>query len=68
LDVSKFGGSAQATVTLWQDAGVKVIPGAYLAQAGRNGINPGADYVRLALVRDAVTVGEALERLVVVLA
>lgn len=68
LDVSKFGGSAQATVTLWQRAGVKVLPGAYLAQAGRDGTNPGADYVRLALVRDAATVGEALERLVVVFA
>ena len=68
LDVSKFGGSAQATVTLWQRAGVKVLPGAFLAQAGRDGTNPGANYLRLALVRDAATVGEALERLVVVLA
>lgn len=68
LDVSKFGGSAQATVTLWQRAGVKVLPGAYLAQAGRDGTNPGADYLRLALVRDAATVGQALERLVVVFA
>jgi aspartate/methionine/tyrosine aminotransferase len=68
LDVSKFGGSAQTAVTLWQRAGVKVLPGAYLAQAGRDGTNPGADYLRLALVRDTATVGEALERLVVVLA
>lgn len=68
LDVSKFGGAAQATVTLWQRAGVKVLPGAFLAQAGRDGTNPGADYVRLALVRDPATVGEALERLVIVLA
>ncbi len=68
LDVSKFGGSAQATVTLWQRAGVKVLPGAFLAQAGRNGTNPGADYLRLALVRDPASVREALERSVVVLA
>ena len=68
LDVSNFGGAAQATVTLWQRAGVKVLPGAFLAQAGRDGTNPGANYLRLALVRDATTVGEALERLVVVLA
>lgn len=68
LDVSKFGGSAQASVTLWQRAGVKVIPGAFLAQAGPDGTNPGAAYLRLALVRDAATVGRALERLVVVLA
>ncbi len=68
LDVSKFGGSAQATVTLWQRAGVKVLPGAFLAQAGSDGTNPGANYLRLALVHDATTVGEALERLVVVVA
>ena len=68
LDVAKFGGASDATVTLWKRAGVKVLPGAFLAQAGRDGTNPGANYVRLALVRDAVTVGEALERFVVVLA
>lgn len=68
LDVSKFGGAGEATVTLWQRAGVKVLPGAFLAQAGRDGTNPGANYLRLALVRDPATVGEALERLVVVLA
>jgi len=68
LDVDKFGGAGQATVTLWQRAGVKVLPGAFLAQAGRDGANPGANYLRLALVRDVATVSEALERLVVVLA
>jgi aspartate/methionine/tyrosine aminotransferase len=68
LDVSKFGGASDAAVTLWKRAGVKVLPGAFLAQAGRDGTNPGANYLRLALVRDAVTVGEALERFVVVLA
>jgi aspartate/methionine/tyrosine aminotransferase len=68
LDVSNFGGAGQATVTLWQRAGVKVLPGAFLAQAGRDGTNPGANYVRLALVRDPATVGEALERFVIVLA
>lgn len=68
LDVSNFGGGSQAAVTLWQRAGVKVIPGAFLAQAGRDGTNPGENYVRLALVHDPATVGEALERFVVVLA
>jgi len=67
LDVGKFGGAGDATVTLWQRAGVKVLPGAFLAQAGRDGTNPGANYVRLALVHDAATVREALERFVVVL-
>jgi len=68
LNVSNCGGGGDATVTLWKRAGVKVIPGAFLAQAGRDGSNPGSDYVRLALVHDAATVKEALERFVVVLA
>lgn len=68
LDVSNFGGGSQAAVTLWQRAGVKVIPGAFLGQVGRDGSNPGESYVRLALVHDPATIGEALERFVVVLA
>jgi aspartate/methionine/tyrosine aminotransferase len=68
LDVSKFGGGSDAAVTLWKRGGVKVLPGAFLAQAGRDGTNPGTNYVRLALVHDAATIAEALERFVVVLA
>lgn len=67
LDMSQFGGGAQATVTLWQRAGVKVIPGSFLAQAGRDGTNPGADYVRVAMVQDSATIQEALERTISVL-
>jgi N-succinyldiaminopimelate aminotransferase len=68
LDVSKFGGASDAAVTLWKRGGVKVLPGAFLAQAGRDGTNPGTNYVRLALVHDATTIAEALERFVVVFA
>jgi aspartate/methionine/tyrosine aminotransferase len=68
LDVSNCGSGSDAAVTLWQRAAVKVLPGAFLAQAGRDGTNPGHNYVRLALVHDAATVAEALERIVVVLA
>ncbi len=68
LDVGNCGSGSDAAVTLWQRAGVKVVPGAFLAQAGRDGTNPGTSYVRLALVHDAATIAEALERFVVVLA
>ena len=68
LDVSNCGGGDKAAVTLWKHSGVKVIPGAFLAQAGRDGTNPGANYVRLALVQDPQTLREALERLVLVIA
>ena len=68
LDVSQFGGGANAAVTLWKRNGVKVIPGSFLAQIGRQGTNPGADYIRVALVQDPATIREALERMVEVLA
>ncbi len=56
LDLSQFGGGSQAAVTLWQRAGVKVIPGSFLAQTGRDGTNPGANYVRVAMVQDPTTI------------
>ncbi len=64
LDVGQFGGGEEATVTLWKRCGVKVVPGAFLAQPGPDGVNPGANYVRVALVHDAATIREALERIV----
>ena len=67
LDVSKFGGSEVATKRLWAEAGVRVVPGRYLAREQADGSNPGADYIRVAMVQDAATTGEALHRIVAVL-
>ncbi|WP_334194931.1 aminotransferase class I/II-fold pyridoxal phosphate-dependent enzyme [Pararhodobacter sp.] len=39
----------QATVKLWQETGVRVLPGAYLSREV-GGENPGAGYIRVALV------------------
>lgn len=64
LDMSQIGNGEHAALTLWKRFGVKVIPGAYLAQAGPRGTNPGASYVRVALVHDAETIREALERFI----
>ncbi len=64
LDMSHLGGGVEATVTLWKRAGVKVVPGAYLSQPNREGINPGEKYVRVALVHPSATIREALERVV----
>ena len=68
LDMSQYGSGSDAAVTLWKHKGVKVIPGSFLAQTGRDGTNPGDNYVRLALVQDPATIREALERMVEVLA
>lgn len=67
LDMSQFGGGIEATVTLWKRCGVKVVPGAYLAQPGPDGVNPGDDRLRVALVHDPATIREALQRIVSVL-
>jgi aspartate/methionine/tyrosine aminotransferase len=68
LDMSQLGGGLEAAVTLWKRCGVKVVPGAYLAQPGRDGRNPGDKYVRVALVHDPATIREALGRIVSVAA
>jgi N-succinyldiaminopimelate aminotransferase len=67
LDVSKHGGDEAATIKLYRDAGVRVIPGSYLARLQPDGFNPGAGYIRLALVSDSESTAEALHRLVKVL-
>ena len=67
LDVRAHGGDEAAAVNLWREAGLRVIPGRYLARAQADGSNPGAGYVRVAMVQDNETTAEALHRLVAVL-
>lgn len=59
----KTGDGEQATRRLWQDAGVKVLPGAYLAQASADGSNCATDYIRVALVHDLETTRKILTRI-----
>ena len=67
LDVSSRGGDEAAAVRLYRDAGVRVIPGSYLSRLQPDGFNPGAGYIRLALVSDSESTAEALHRLVEIL-
>jgi aspartate/methionine/tyrosine aminotransferase len=67
LDVSAHGGDEDATVRLYRDGGVRVVPGSYLARLQPDGSNPGDGYLRLALVQDSETTAEALRRLVEIL-
>ena len=64
LDVSAHGGDEAATVKLFKDGGVRVIPGSYLARPQADGSNPGAGYIRVAMVQSAETTAEALHRMV----
>src|SRR3954447_9560470 len=67
LDVSDRGGDEAATIKLYRDAGMRVVPGSYLARQQADGSNPGSGYIRLALVADSESTAEALHRLVEVL-
>ena len=67
LDVSAHGGDEAATVKLFKDGGVRVIPGSYLERPQSDNSNPGAGYIRVAMVQDSETTAEALHRMVEVL-
>ena len=67
LDVAASGGSEAVTARLWREAGVRVLPGRYAARDQNDGSNPGADYIRVAMVHDKETTAEALHRIVAVL-
>jgi N-succinyldiaminopimelate aminotransferase len=67
LDVSAQGGDEAATVHLWREAGLRVVPGRYLAQPQADGGNPGEGFIRVAMVHDHDTTAEALHRLVAAL-
>ncbi|MEY8838821.1 aminotransferase class I/II-fold pyridoxal phosphate-dependent enzyme [Cribrihabitans sp. XS_ASV171] len=52
----------RAALKLWQETGVRVLPGAYLAQ-GEPGRNPGENYIRVAMVAPKTDLRRGLERL-----
>lgn len=64
LDV---GGGEEACRRLWAEAAVKVLPGAYFARTDDDGFNPGAAYIRVALVHESGLVAEAASRIAAVL-
>src|SRR6202521_3539189 len=67
LDVAARGGGEAAAARLWREAGVRVLPGRYAARDQADGSNPGADYIRVAMVHDQETTAQALHRIVAVL-
>ena len=67
LDVTAAGGSEAAALKLWCEAGLRVVPGQYLAREQADGSNPGENYIRVAMVQNNEITAEALHRLVAVL-
>jgi aspartate/methionine/tyrosine aminotransferase len=67
LDV---GDGEKTTLKLWREAGIRVLPGAYMGretEPGKIQSNPGFSYIRVALVNDLSTIVAALDRMVEVL-
>lgn len=60
LDV---GDGERAAKALWTKAGIKVLPGGYLARPDAAGRNPGASYIRVALVHERNRVADALQNM-----
>lgn len=56
------GDGEAAAVRLWREAGVKVLPGAYLGRSVA-GLNPGENHIRVAMVAPLAELREGLERL-----
>jgi aspartate/methionine/tyrosine aminotransferase len=67
LDVTAQGGDEAVALRLWKEAGLRVVPGRYLARDGADGANPGEGFIRVAMVQDNATTAEALHRLAAVL-
>ena len=64
LDV---GDGERAALELWRQAAIKVLPGGYMARAESDGQNPGARYIRVALVLEPDEMAAALRRMAPVL-
>jgi aspartate/methionine/tyrosine aminotransferase len=59
----EVGDGEAATVRLWRDAAVRVLPGGYTARASEGRENPGSRYIRLAIVHDEAALETAFARI-----
>jgi succinyldiaminopimelate transaminase len=60
LDV---GDGEAATLRLWREGAIRVLPGGYTARAADGRDNPGTKYIRLAIVHDEATLETAFARI-----
>lgn len=56
------GDGEAVAASLWRDEGVKALPGAYFARVDADGVDPGKEFLRIALVDTPERVEEALTR------
>lgn len=63
FDLGPEGDGEATAQRIWRDAGIRVLPGAYLTRPGAGAINRGNRYIRIALVHDEPVLAAALPRL-----
>lgn len=63
----EVGNGEEAARRLWAEGALRVLPGAYLSHDNPGEPNPGAAFIRVALVQDAETVGQACAAIVRIL-
>lgn len=59
----EVGDSEAAARRLWSEAGLRVMPGAYMGRVDAAGRHPGRAYIRVALVHEPEMVADAMTRL-----
>jgi N-succinyldiaminopimelate aminotransferase len=59
----EVGDGEAATLRLWRDAAIRVLPGGYTARAADGRPNPGNAYIRLAIVHDEAVLEAAFARI-----
>ncbi len=59
----EVGDGEAATLRLWRDAAIRVLPGGYTARAADRRENPGSRYIRLAIVHDEAALETAFARI-----
>jgi N-succinyldiaminopimelate aminotransferase len=57
------GDDVHAALEFWRRSGLRVVPGSYLGRTDADGTNPGAGFIRAALIDDLPTTEQALRRL-----
>lgn len=63
LDVSRWGDSVTVAKKLFEDTGIRTIPGEYLAIEHSDGTNPGRNFLRLSLCAPLDTIETAFQRM-----
>ena len=63
----EVGDGERAAIELWKHAAIKVLPGGYMARGDASGRNPGARFIRVALILEPDETAAALRRMAKVL-